>query len=155
MATALKPALNLSIAGNGLLLNGNFQQWVPLLMDGSDDENGNVQVQMLVDTTSITSPADTGSRLLSFRSRKVKSVSPWTYEVKGMLTAENARHAVTAIVQAPDAHTPFFMITFTLHRAELKGVWELIDDQLKLATGNDTGTVRARAWLRSPEIAAA
>ncbi len=72
-----------------------------------------------------------------------------------MLTAENARHAVTAIVQAPDAHTPFFMITFTLHRAELKGVWELIDDQLKLATGNDTGTVRARAWLRSPEIAAA
>ncbi len=155
MATVLKPSLHLFIAGNGLLLNGNFQQWVPLLMDGSDDENGNVQVQMLVDTTSITSPADTGGRLLSFHARKVKSVSRWTYEVKGTLTTEEEQHAVTAIVHAPDAHTPFFMITFTLHRAELADVWAIIDDQLKLAPGNDTGTVRARAWLRSPEIAAA
>jgi hypothetical protein len=155
MATRSRPALHLSIAGNGLLLNGNFEQWVPLLMDGSDDENGQVQVQMLVDATSISGASESSTELLSFRSRKVKTVSPWTYEVRGTLTENATRHAVTAIVQAPDAHTPFFMITFTLRRADLPGVWHTIDQQLQNAVGNDTGTVRASAWLRSPDIAAA
>jgi len=125
------------------------------MMDGSDDENGQVQVQMLVDATSITGPLAENAELLSFRSRRVRSVSPMTYEVKGTLTENGTRHAVTAIVQAPDTHTPFFMITFTLRRAELPGVWGAIDEQLARPDGNENGTVRARAWLRSPDVAAA
>lgn len=146
--------LQLHIAGSGLLLNGRFAQWVPLLMDGVQDAAGDAHVQLLVDATSAPLPSGPDAPLFSFHSRRVRALAPMLFAVEGTFRAEGGEHLVSATVQAPDPFTPFFLITFALPRAELPGVWATFDRSVGHG-GDPEGNVRARAWLRPPAIAAA
>lgn len=148
--------VRLDIAGGDLLLSGTFEQWLPVAMERPGDGDGSVQ--LLVDVTSLgNSPgaATLGSDVLAFAAHDVQQLGPLTYAVTGRITAGRASKDVQIILQTPGMHTPFCLLTFSLPGREFASLWRALEARFTPTDDNGTREVRARAWLRVPDIATA
>lgn len=148
--------VRLDIAGGDLLLRGTFEQWLPVAMERPGDGDGSVQ--LLVDVTSLKNAPGTaalGTDVLSFTAHDVKAVGPLTYAVNGKLTAGRAHKDLQIILQTPGLHTPFCLLTFSLPAREFAPLWRAFEARFAPADEGGTREVRARAWLRVPEVATA
>lgn len=147
----------LDISGGDLLLTGQFEQWLPVAMERpSPDSEGSVQ--LLVDVTSLTgSPGArrSGLETMSFVSHDVTATGPLTYSASGTLTAGRAHRDLKVILQTPGVHTPFCLLTFSLPAREYGALWRAFEARFTPEEDGTSREVRARAWLRVPEVAAA
>lgn len=165
-------ALRLTVVGADLLLSGRFEHWVPMAVDTSVPAEKSVQ--LLVDVTSSRQSADqsTDEDALTLTARNVRKIAPLTYRLRGTLTADGVSQDVEAMLQTPQSHTPFCLLTLTLPSDEFAGLWSRVDAHTPRNTNgaarrtddgapvaadepNADNEMRARAWLRPPTIAAA
>lgn len=151
------PPVHLRIAGANLLLSGRFEQWVPLVMTAGQQGETEGAAQILVDVTSTARdqgrarPAD----LLTFRARSVEQTGPQVYQAKGTLNARGATGPATAVLQSPEGHTPFLLVTLSFDRERFGELWQGLEDRVLAGNEGGKSEVRPRAWLRAPELAAA
>lgn len=152
--TFVPQAVRLHVAGGDLLLGGSFEQWVPVLMEARDDGN---TVQLLVDVTSLPARAGASSAppLLTFRSRRVKPVDRFTHEARGKLSWAEGSRDIGVVIQTPNEHTPFALLTMQLPPGACPDLWEAFEARAARPRQDDGSEVRARAWLRQPRVAAA
>lgn len=152
--------IDLSIAGNDLLLSGRFHRWQAAAITDSDLDH--LSVRMAVDATSpdhlaeIYATGPSTASLLSFRSRHVERLQPLVYRAAGELTSSAGKHPLEMVVEMPDGHTSFFALSFTARKADLGDAWaELVTG------GSGAGGIDAerrldpRAGVRDPILAAA
>jgi hypothetical protein len=143
--------ISLEVAGAGVLFRGRFDHWDPVAVNTADGQRA---VQILVDVTGTADRRGTGKRdLFSFSSRDVLAVSPGSYEATGTLTTGASRRTEKAVFATPAIHTPFFALTLKVDKNDLPRLWRSLQHR---ASAHPTGEpMRARAWLRPPELAAA
>lgn len=144
--------VRLRVAGSDLLLNGRFSNWVPVSVEQTDAQGGSVQV--LVDVTSMAKD-DRKSDAFTFESRDVRRVAPMTYSARGTLRAGRVERAIEVVLQTPASHTPFMMVTLGLPKNEFQTLWRQLYRKVPKPTKQDETELRATAWLREPEVAAA
>jgi hypothetical protein len=161
VAATESSAIELRIAGADLLLAGRFLHWTPVtLIHGKGDEG---LAQVLVDVTSNrTAPkrtSRTGRPLFEFRAKSVKAAGRQTYRMTGAMkvtTAEGTESGeVSAVLESPQGHTPFFAITFTIDKAKFAGLWSAFEERAAHAIASGQDELRPWAWLREPVLAAA
>jgi hypothetical protein len=158
-AQAPRPPIRLRIAGKQLLLEGRFHHWTPVAMVGLEGEPSVVQI--LFDGTSVSPAAGQGASedLLSFTARTARKVGQGSYRVKGTLRVRGPREAgaaarVEALVQSPQAHSPFLFVTLPIDRAQHARLWESLGEVAANAVSNEP-EMRPQAWLVAPKLAAA
>jgi hypothetical protein len=143
-----RPALRLSISADDLVLEGRFDSWSPVALDGSTADAA--AAQLFLDVTG-TAPAD-ADELFSFRSRSVERLSETAYLARGSMKRGEVEHSTHAVIQTPVGHTPFLMITFNMDRTQQADIWDALSSEVK---GASDPPATARAWLRPPVLAAA
>jgi hypothetical protein len=157
-ASSTSSAIELKISGADLLLAGRFLHWTPVtLIHGKDDEG---VAQVLFDVTSNRAPESRRARpLLAFRAKSVKSSGKQTYAMTGTLKAATPEGTesgeVSAVLESPQGHTPFFAVTFTLDKKKFDGLWSAFEDRAASALAAGQDELRPWAWLREPVLAAA
>jgi hypothetical protein len=154
------PAIELQISGAELLLAGRFHHWMPVTLIQGKDEEGLAQVLFDV-TSNRAAPKRTRSSrpLFHFKAKSVKAAGPQTYRLQGTMkvaTPEGTESGdVTAVLESPRGHTPFFAITFTIDRTKFAGLWTSFEDRAAHAIASGQDELRPWAWLREPVLAAA
>jgi hypothetical protein len=160
-AVATTPAIELRITGADLLLAGRFLHWTPVtLIHGKGDEG---LAQVLFDVTSNRAAPKSSARsarpLFQFRSKSVKAQGPQTYALTGAMkvtTPEGTESGdISAVLESPQGHTPFFAITFTVDKAKFPGLWSAFEERAAVAIASGQDELRPWAWLREPVLAAA
>jgi hypothetical protein len=158
---AASSAIELRITGADLLLAGRFLHWTPVtLIHGKGDEG---LAQVLFDVTSNRAAPASRRRaakpLFEFKAKSVRAQGPQTYAMEGTMkvtTPEGTEGGqVSAVLESPQGHTPFFAITFTLDKAKFAGLWTAFEERAAAAIAAGQDELRPWAWLREPVLAAA
>jgi hypothetical protein len=156
VVTAEAPeSIGLQVAGSDLLLRGRFAQWAPMVISNPPvNDGGQATAQILFDVTSNRSaPLARGEHdLFTFKASEVEALAPHTYRVKGQLRADGHARTVDAVLQTPEGHTPFCVMTFPIDRERFPSLWAALEERVS-RTGE--GELRPLAWLRAPELASA
>jgi hypothetical protein len=152
--TPVRP-IRLHLAGDGLMLAGRFDHWMPVaLMTASTDQPGVVQI--LFDATATARPRATAKRpdLFSFTSRKIRRVGDSSFAARGTLRLGSSSEKVEAVVQSPQGHTPFFFVTFPLDQEKHAALWSTLGD-LAANSGGAEKEMRPQGWMQAPQLAVA
>jgi hypothetical protein len=142
--------IRLSISSKDLMLDGRFDHWVPVAMEGDGAEGA---AQLFFDVTGMAGRGEE-DELFSFESTKVKRLGELAFVATGLLRQGEVERTVDAVVQTPLAHTPFFAITFPLDQAAFPDVWGDLSALVSVRTEGGT-QMTPRAWLRAPALASA
>jgi polyisoprenoid-binding protein YceI len=151
-------SVNLDIAGDDFMLQGNFSDWESGLAFGPDLDR--VQVKLAIDTTS-TLPEDAGREsLFTFHSRKVESRGEGRYRVVGTFTGSRGAKAMELAIESPLGHTALIVLTFAAKKQDFGDGWhDLIANVGPFSehgTSEGESPVRsAHAWLIPPPLGAA
>lgn len=150
----LRP-IRLHLAGDGLMLTGRFDHWIPVgLVSASAEQPGVVQI--LFDATATARPRATAKRpdLFSFTARKIRRVGDSSFAARGTLRLGPTSERVEAVVQSPQGHTPFFFMTFPLDQEKHAALWSELGDLAANASGSEK-EMRPHGWLQAPQLAVA
>jgi hypothetical protein len=156
-ATA-RPSLNLDIAGEDFMLQGNFGDWESGLAYGPDLDR--VRVRLAIDATSTHAVAADEESLFTFHGREVEGLGEGRYRVIGTFTRPEGAKAMEMIIESPLGHTALIVVTFAAKKQDFGDGWhDLIANVVPFrqqGAGDDDGPVRlAHAWLVTPPVAAA
>jgi hypothetical protein len=143
-----RPPIRLFVAGEDVMLAGRFDHWRAMALDESSPEQGGAQV--LLDVTG-TAPAG-AEELFSFTARSVEGLGDSAYVAHGLMRRGEEERWTDAVIQAPAAHSPFVMITFTVDRTRLPEVWSRLAEHVGAP---DEKSPTARALPVPPLLAAA
>jgi hypothetical protein len=148
------PTIRLSLNGDELMVSGRFDHWAPVALEGDAGQIGAAQI--FFDVTGMAGPRlrDVDDELFSYTSHSVQRIGALAYAAKGTMKRGDVEQKVDAVVQAPAAHTPFVVITFSIPRDSFPEVWEQLST---IVAGQQDGAINMapRAWLRPPTLAAA
>jgi hypothetical protein len=146
-------SIDLDIAGEDFLLQGNFSDWESGLAFGPDLDR--VRVRLAIDATS-DAPAN-GPSLFGFHGRKVESQGGGKYRVVGTFSGPRGAKAMEMTIESPLGHTALIVATFAAKKQDFGEGWhELIANVVPFDERGEDGPVRlARAWLLTPQLGAA
>lgn len=146
--------ITLAVTGRDVYLAGRFDNWIPVALDASNEDEGGAQI--LVDLTAFAPPRAAGAPpdLLSFTADRVKAISRGSFRAEGTLGAGETEGKATAIFQSPATHTPFIAVTLPIDRHAFPELWAELVDMASRTTGRETH-LYPRGWVRTPELATA
>jgi hypothetical protein len=155
-ASSARGGINLDIAGEDFMLQGNFSDWESGLAFGPDLDR--VRVRLAIDATSTL--AVSSASLFSFHGRKVESLGGGRYRVVGTFSGPRGAKAMEMTVESPLGHTALIVATFAAKKQDFGDRWhDLIANVVPFrdqGPGDDDGPVRqAHAWLVTPHLGAA
>jgi hypothetical protein len=152
-ATGVRPSVDLDIAGDDFMLQGNFSDWESGLLFGPDLDR--VRVRLAIDATS-AAPA-TGPSLFAFHGRKVESLGGGRYRAVGTFSGPRGAKAMEMTLESPLGHTALIVVNFAAKKQDFGDGWhDLIANVVPYDEKGEDGPVRmARAWLLTPPLAAA
>jgi hypothetical protein len=148
-----RPSVDLDIAGEDFMVQGNFSDWESGLAFGPDLDR--VRVRLAIDATS-DAPAN-GASLFAFHGRKVESLGGGRYRVVGTFSGPRGAKAMEMTVESPLGHTALIVATFAAKKQDFGDGWhDLIANVVPLDERGEDGPARlAHAWLLTPQLAAA
>ena len=149
-------SINLDIAGDDFMLQGNFSDWESGLAFGPDLDR--VRLRLAIDATS-AEPGD-GPSLFAFHARKVESLESGQYRVIGTFSGPQGAKAMEMTLESPPGHTALIVVKFAAKKQDFGDGWhDLIANVVPYGEpgqGDSEGPVRsAHAWLLPPPLAAA
>jgi hypothetical protein len=152
-ASTVRPSVDLDIAGDDFMLQGNFSDWESGLTFGPDLDR--VRVRLAIDATS-AEPA-VGPSLFAFHGRKVESLGGGRYRAVGTFSGPRGAKAMDLTLESPLGHTALIVVNFAAKKEDFGDRWhDLIANVVPVEERNDAGPVRmAHAWLLTPPLAAA
>ena len=158
LTSSARRSVNLDIAGEDFMLQGNFGDWESGLAFGPDLDR--VRVRMAIDATSTHAAAADAPSLFAFHGREVESLGDGRYRVIGTFTGPEGAKALELTVESPLGHTALIVVTFAAKKQDFGEGWhDLIANVVPFreqGLGEDEGPVRlAHAWLVTPPVAAA
>jgi hypothetical protein len=148
-------SVNLDIAGEDFMLQGNFSDWESGLAFGPDLDR--VRVRIAIDATSARTDDGAAASLFSFHSREVKSLGGGKYRVVGTFSGLRGAKAMEMTLESPVGHTALIVVTFSAKKGDFGDGWhDLIANVVPFVEQGDEGPVRsAHAWLVTPPVATA
>lgn len=147
--------IHVSVAGEDLVLEGRFDHWLPVAMEGTSPDEG--AVQLFFDVTGMAPPEsvpDAAPDLFSFTATSTTQIGPFAFLAHGVMKHGEAQRGIQAVIQTPAAHTPYFVITFAIDRRRFTEVWDQLQVVVERRAGTET-QMYPRAWLKVPELALA
>jgi len=155
-SSSARRSINLDIAGDDFMLQGNFSDWESGLAFGPDLDR--VRLRLAIDATSAES-GDAPS-LFAFHARQVKSIANGQYRLIGTFSGPRGAKAMEMTVESPPGHTALIVVTFAAKKQDFGDGWhDLIANVVPFgepAQGETDGPVRsAHAWLLPPPLGAA
>jgi hypothetical protein len=152
-AASGRRSIDLDIAGEDFMLQGNFSDWESGLAFGPDLDR--VRVRLAIDATS-DAPTQ-GPGLFAFHGRKVESLGGGRYRVVGTFSGPQGAKALEMTVESPLGHTALIVVTFSAKKQDFGNGWhDLIANVVPFVDKTDEGPARlAHAWLLTPPLAAA
>lgn len=158
LTSSARRSVNLDIAGENFMLQGNFGDWESGLAFGPDLDR--VRVRLAIDATSTRAEAADAPSLFAFHGREVESLGDGRYRVIGTFTGPEGAKALELTVESPLGHTALIVVTFAAKKQDFGEGWhDLIANVVPFreqSLGDDEGPVRlAHAWLVTPPVAAA
>jgi hypothetical protein len=156
--SSARRSINLDVAGEDFMLQGNFSDWESGLAFGPDLDR--VQLKLAIDTTSTLAEHSDRESLFAFHGREVKSLGDGQYRVIGTFTGPRGAKAMEMNIGSPLGHTALVVVTFGAKKQDFGDGWhDLIANVVpfnEAGTGDAEGPVRsAHAWLLPPQLAAA
>ena len=148
-------SVNLDIAGEDFMLQGNFSDWESGLAFGPDLDR--VRVRIAIDATSARSGDGDAASLFSFHSREVKSLGGGKYRVVGTFSGPRGAKAMEMTLESPVGHTALIVVTFSAKKVDFGDGWhDLIANVVPFVEQGEEGPIRsAHAWLVTPPVATA
>jgi hypothetical protein len=151
-------SVNLDVAGDDFMLQGNFSDWESGLAFGPDLDR--VRLKLAIDTTSTLAEDSGRESLFTFHGRDVKSLGDGRYRVIGTFTGPLGAKALEMNIESPLGHTALIVFTFAAKKQDFGDGWhDLIANVVPFSdagTGEGEGPVRsAHAWLLPPQLGAA
>jgi polyisoprenoid-binding protein YceI len=158
LTSGARRSVNLDIAGEDFMLQGNFGDWESGLAFGPDLDR--VRVRLAIDATSTRAEAAAAPSLFAFHGREVESLGDGRYRVIGTFTGPEGAKAMELTVESPLGHTALIVVTFAAKKQDFGEGWhDLIANVVPFreqGVGEGEGPVRlAHAWLVTPPVAAA
>jgi len=151
LAPARTDPIRLSIAGDGVWLEGRFDHWMSLTVEDTSEQGRAAQI--IVDVTATADVDMQPNELFFFKARSTEQVGPLAFLARGTITRGEIDGEAEALIQTPAGHTPFVAVTFSFDRNRFLDVSERFSDLVSVST---QGTqLSPRAWLRPPVIASA
>jgi hypothetical protein len=156
--SSARRSVNLDVAGDDFMLQGNFSDWESGLAFGPDLDR--VRLKLAIDTTSTLGEDSNRESLFAFHGREVKSLGDGRYRVIGTFTGPRGAKALEMTIESPLGHTALIVVTFAAKKQDFGDGWhDLIANVVpftETGTGEGEGPVRsAHAWLLPPVLAAA
>jgi hypothetical protein len=151
----VRRSVNLDIAGEDFMLQGNFSDWESGLAFGPDLDR--VRVRIGIDATSARADDGEVPSLFSFHSREVESLDGGRYRVVGTFSGPRGAKAMEMTLESPLGHTALIVVTFSAKKGDFGDGWhDLIANVVPFVEQGEEGPVRsAHAWLVTPPVAAA
>jgi len=152
-ASRVRPSVDLDIAGDDFLLQGNFSDWESGLAYGPDLDR--VRVRLAIDATSAEPGA--GPSLFAFHGRKVESLGGGRYRAVGTFSGPRGAKAMEMTLESPLGHSALVVVNFAVKKKDFGDGWhDLIANVVPFVERDDEGPARmAHAWLLTPPVAAA
>src|SRR3954464_16056262 len=94
-----RPSIDLDIAGEDFMLQGNFSDWESGLAFGPDLDR--VRLKLAIDTTSTLAEHSDRESLFAFHGREVKSLGDGQYRVIGTFTGPRGAKAMEMTIGSP------------------------------------------------------
>jgi hypothetical protein len=156
--SSARRSVNLDVAGDDFMLQGNFSDWESGLAFGPDLDR--VRLKLAIDTTSTLAEDSDRESLFAFHGREVKSLGDGRYRVVGTFTGPLGAKALEMNIESPLGHTALIVVTFAAKKQDFGDGWhDLIANVVPFSeagTGDAEGPVRsAHAWLLPPQLGAA
>jgi len=156
--SSTRRSVNLDVAGDDFMLQGNFSDWESGLAFGPDLDR--VRVKLAIDATSTLAEDSDRESLFAFHGREVKSLGDGRYRVIGTFTGARGAKAMEMNIESPLGHTALIVATFAAKKQDFGEGWhDLIANVVPFSeagTADAEGPVRsAHAWLLPPPLGAA
>jgi hypothetical protein len=154
--SSARRSVNLDIAGEDFMLQGNFSDWESGLAFGPDLDR--VRARLAIDTTSTLAENTDNPSLFAFHGREVESQGNGRYRVVGTFTGPRGAKAMEMTVESPLGHTALIVVNFAAKKQDFGDGWhDLIANVVPFdSQAEGDGPIRsAHAWLLPPPLGAA
>jgi len=158
--SSARRSVNLDLAGDDFMLQGNFSDWESGLAYGPDLDR--VRVKLAIDTTSTLAEDSDRASLFAFHGRESESLGTGRYRVVGTFTGPRGAKAMEMTVESPPGHTALIVVTFAAKKQDFGDGWHDLIANVNVGPLGDQepedadGPVRsAHAWLLPPPLGAA
>ena len=157
-SSTARRSVNLDIAGDDFMLQGNFSDWESGLAFGPDLDR--VRLRLAIDTTSTLPEAPDRASLFTFHAREVASQGKGRYRAIGTFTGPRGAKAMEMTVESPLGHTALIVVTFSARKQDFGDGWhDLIANVVPFGEqgeGDEERPMRsAHAWLLPPPLGTA
>lgn len=162
-----RPAIDLAITGDELMLSGRFTDWESRVSMGPDLDQ--LFVRLAIDATSVgntvgsapESAASDGASdeqpvLFSFHGRQASLVSSGVYQVTGEFIGPTVTRELQVQLETPVAHSAMLVLSFDARKSDFGRDWtKLLSNVVPFGARADGSPAYARAWMTLPDLAAA